>query len=658
MAFFGGGGSFGGSGSSGAMPFGRIPPELHESVARVEAEEPVRGRPEVHFDATAHEPGTMTLRSLLARQGRWLGLTGIIVALETVCLQAGPLLTQVAIDHGIVGRSMAMLGLAAGLYVLSLVVGAAASRLRVRWTGRLAASAMTDMRVRVFSHLQRLSLSYYTREPAGVTMTRMTADIEAVQQLLQEGLAQFVLQALTMAAIGTVLFVYDVELALITLLLVVPPLSVLSWWFRSASNVGYRRVRDAVAAVIADLAESLQGVRVVQAHNRARRNTIHHRNITGDYREANDHTARIAGVYGGATGAVGLVGQGALLLIGGRMVMRGELTVGELTAFILYLGALFQPIQQLVQLYNLYQQGQAAVAKLRGLLGLRPDVLDAPGARDLPPIEGELRLENVTFAYDKGVEVLKEIDLEIAAGETVAFVGETGAGKSTIAKLVTRFYDPTEGRVLIDGHDLRDVTQASLRRQLGVVPQEPFLFVGTLRDNVAYGAPEADDERVREAVELVGLDDFVSRVPRGIDAVVHERGQSLSSGERQLLALARAFLVAPRVLVLDEATSNLDGISETRVERALDLLLEGRTAILIAHRLSTARRADRIVVVDDGEIVEVGAHEELLAQGGRYAAMYATWIGDMDHETPSDGSPAPNGRRPDASESADQETRR
>jgi len=311
------------------------------------------------------------------------------------------------------------------------------------------------------------------------------------------------------------------------------------------------------------------------------------------------------------------------------MVLRGELSVGELAAFFLYLTAFFAPIQQLVQLYNTYQQGNAAVIKLRELFLTEPDVVEADDAQELPPIAGEIVLDHVTFGYSEDRPILHDVSLTIDAGESMAVVGSTGAGKSTIAKLVVRFYDPQGGRVTIDGHDLRDVTLDSLRRQLGVVPQEPFLFHGTFRNNVAFSNPDATDEEILEACRAVGLDDVIERLPDGLDSAVHERGASLSAGERQLLALARAFLARPRVLVLDEATSNLDLTSESKIERALDTLLEGRTAIIIAHRLATAMRCDRIAVVEDGRVVELGTHNELVAHEGRYAALYATWLVHM-----------------------------
>jgi ATP-binding cassette subfamily B protein len=457
-------------------------------------------------------------------------------------------------------------------------------------------------------------------------MTRMTSDIENLQQLLQDGLAQLAVQALTMVVITVILFTMDVRLTLITIALVIPWLTIASLWFRSASERGYNRVRDGIAAVLADLSESLHGVRTVAANNRQAYNIVAHRNIVGDYRAANNYTAQINAVYGPGTQLLGYLGQGALLAIGGHMVAEHELSIGALVAFFLYLNRFFAPIQLLVQQYNTFQQGQSSLIKLRTLFAIQPSTPEAAQAQELPPMEGDIVFDQVTFGYDPRSPVIHDVDLRIRAGETVAFVGQTGAGKSTLAKLVTRFYDPTHGRVLIDGQDLRDVTLDSLRRQLGNVPQEPFLFAGSLRYNIAFACPDASDDEVWEAVRAVGLADVVERMPQGLETEVHERGQSLSSGERQLIALARAFLAHPRVVVLDEATSNLDLLSETKIEAALDVLLEGRTALLIAHRLTTAMKADRIVVVEAGRIVESGSHTELVAAHGRYAGMYATWI--------------------------------
>jgi ATP-binding cassette subfamily B protein len=625
----GGGGQMFGAARAGAagLPFAGVPSEMQAGVDKLLRTEPEHPEPEVVFDHGRPDPdgSRLSLRRLVRPYWAMSLLAGVLVVVEALTLQAGPKLTQLGIDNGIIAKNYSVLVLVAAVYLASLLVTGIAQAARVKVTGRIAAWVMNDLRVRVFTQLQRLSLDFYTGEKAGVIMTRMTSDIENLQQLLQDGLVQFAIQGLTMVVVTAVLFTFDVRLALITVVLVVPILTVLSLWFHRASSKGYVRVRDNIANVLADLSESLQGVRIVTAHNRQRHNTEHHRRVTGEYYDTNVQTGRINSIYGPGTQVVGVAGQLALLAIGAGMVADGELTIGELVAFLLYLGAFFQPIQQLVQLYNMYQQGQSSIVKLRSLLGTEPDVVESADAVDLPPVQGEITFDDVTFGYLPDRPVISGVSLDIRAGETVAFVGPTGAGKSTLAKLVTRFYDPTAGRVLIDGHDLRDVHIESLRRQLGVVPQEPFLFAGPLRDNIRFASPDATDDEVWAALRAVGLVEVVERMPQGLDTIVQERGQSLSSGERQLVALARAFLAQPRVLVLDEATSNLDLQSETKIEDALDVLLERRTAILIAHRLSTAMKADRIVVVDEGRIVESGSHDQLVAAGGKYTQMYATW---------------------------------
>jgi ATP-binding cassette subfamily B protein len=655
--------------TGGGAPFAGIPPELVASVDALVATEPDHGDPHVTFTHRPERLGRLSIFSLMRRRWQVALLSMVFVTIETVGYQVGPLLTKIGIDSGIGhtankvvnghvvlgsnGRPVAVadprlsIVVTCGvIYIASVFLTMYVERNRIRQTGKLAANVMNDLRIRTFSHIQRLSLDYFTEEKAGVIMTRMTSDIEVLQQLLQDGIAQFVIQALTMVIITAILFVFNWKLALITLAICLPPLILSSIWFRGASERSYLLVRDRLASVIADIAESLSGVRIVASYNRSKNNVIHHRNVLGKYRDANFWTARVTAAYTVMSDFIGLGGQLLILLIGGVMALHSyhrsggfwvanqspELTIGELTAFILYLSQLFAPIQQLTQLYNTYQQGQAAIVKLRTLYDTSPTVLEAADATVLPPIEGDIVLENVEFGYDPATPVLTDVNLHITPGETVAFVGATGAGKSTIAKLVTRFYDPTAGRILIDGLPLASVTIDSLRKQLGVVPQEPFLFSGTIRDNVAFAKPSATEDEVLEAIDAVGLSELMERLPAGINTVVHERGQSLASGERQLIALARAFLAGPRVLVLDEATSNLDLKSETMVERALDRLLQGRTAILIAHRLSTAMRADRIVVVDGGRIVEVGSHEQLVAQSGRYAEMFETWSRQYEEE--------------------------
>jgi ATP-binding cassette subfamily B protein len=630
-----GGGVGGGFGRAAApgLPFAGIPSELQGGVDRLLESEPEHPEPDIAFtqNGTEIEGRRLTLWRLLMEYPAMLALAGLLVVVIAVVSQTGPKITEIAINDGMYPhKNFPLVAILAGVYLVFIVATALSQRAQVRVTGRIAAWVMNDLRITIFTHLQRLSLGFFTEEKAGVIMSRMTSDIENLQQLLQDGLSQLAIQGLTMVVITVVLFTTNVDLAAITVFLIIPVLVVASIWFKRASERGYDRVRDGIANVLADLSESLHGVRIVTAHNRQRQNVIHHRNVVGAYRDANNYTAHVNALYGPGTQMLGVLGQGALLAIGGEMVLHHTLSLGALVAFFLYLNRFFQPIQLLVQQYNTYQQGQSSVTKLRGLLETKPSVIESPEAIELPPIDGEIVFDHVSFGYDPDVPVIEDVDIRITPGETVAFVGPTGAGKSTLAKLVTRFYDPTSGRVLIDGHDLRDVTMLSLRRQLGVVPQEPFLFAGTIGDNIAFARPGATDAEIHEAVERVGLSEVIDRTPDGIDTVVHERGQTLSSGERQLIALGRAFLTRPRVLVLDEATSNLDLQSETMIEAALDVLLENRTAILIAHRLSTAMRADRIVVVDEGRVVEMGPHAELVARGGRYADMYATWISQVD----------------------------
>ena len=607
------------------LPFAGVPDELQRQVDALLDEEPEHELAPVDFSQADWDRSPFTLRHFVGERRGAVALAFVLVVLETFMVTIGPFLTGEAIDRGIVPGDSDALLLIGGLYIGSVVLGTVLSAARVAWTGRVGESLMESLRVRVFSHFQRLSLSFFTSERGGVLMTRMTSDIDSLTALFQEGLVNMFVQALTLVIVAVVLFVVSPVLALVLFLGVVPVMLVLTLWFRRASDVAFLAVRDRIADVMSDLQENLGGIRVVTATNRAKRNVVAHDNVLGDHRDANDRTAVIGAVYGPATEMVGYIAQALLLGLGGWLVARGSLTVGELAAFFLYLTMFFAPIQQLVQLYNTYQQGRSAVRKLGDLFATGPEVVEEPGAPDLPAIEGEIALDRVTFGYDPAVPVLHDVTLRIAAGETVAFVGETGAGKSTVAKLVNRYYDPTEGSVRIDGHDLRDVTISSVRSQIGVVPQEPFLFGGSVRDNLTFAAPGASDEELWAAVDAVGLRELVERQPEGLDQVIHERGASLSSGERQLVALARAFLSQPRVLVLDEATSNLDLASEVRIEAALDAVLEGRTAIIIAHRLATAMRADRIAVVHDGEIVELGTHEELVALGGRYAALYRTW---------------------------------
>lgn len=620
--YWSGGPSSSQANTAAGLPFSGIPTEMADRARELLEAEPEHSEPVVEFSHKQPKVRSLTMRGFLAPYKPQLVLACLLVILETLALQSGPLLTQIGVDHGVLPRRFGVLFIVGMVFLGAVILQVIAGYARTAFTGRLGERLLYDLRVRVFSHLQRLSLDFYTKEKAGVLMTRMTSDIETLTLLFQEGLVNIAVQSLTLLVIAVVLFVYNPLLAAVTVIIVIPATFALSLWFRRRSDVGYTRVRDKIAAVLSDLQENLSGIRIITAHNRHKRNTIIHRDIVGDHEDANLDTARVNTVYGSLTEGVGIIGQAFMLLVGGWMVIDGDLTVGELTAFSLYLVMFFAPIQSIVQLYNAYQQGQASIKKLRGFLETSPSVPEAEDAPDLATIKGSIALEDVSFGYSAAAPVLHDISLEIPPGESLAVVGPTGAGKSTIAKLIVRFYDPQSGCVRIDGQDVRNVSLESLRRQLGVVPQEPFLFNGSIGENVAFSRPDASEEEIWEACRTVGLDAMLSRLPDGLDTPCHERGVSLSSGERQLLALARAFLAQPRVLVLDEATSNLDSHSEKKIEEALDAVLKGRTAIIIAHRLTTAMRADRIAVIQDGRIAEIGPHADLIAKGGHYATMH------------------------------------
>lgn len=625
-------------GSESGLPFAGIPAELAEGVEKILAKEPEHPEPDVAFSQHVTDTTPFTLRSFLAPHKVMLLGAALLVVLETATNLVGPLLTGWAIDYGVRAKDFGMLILIFIGYLAAIVINAVTNWARISFTGWFGEQMMLKLRIRVFSHLQRLSLDFFTGERAGRLMTRMTSDIEALTHLFQEGIVQLFVQGLTLLIIITILLILSPKLAIITILIVIPVMVILTSWFRVVSDKGYEKVRDRIADVLADLSESLAGIRIIAAHNRRRHNVIHHNNVVGEYFDANIYTAKIGAFYSTATDVILVTGRALLFLFGGSMVLKGELAIGELISFLLYLTYFNAPIETLVQLYNQFQSGQAAVKKLGDLLSTPPGVPEKPDASILPPLKGAIDIEDVSFSYTAGTPVLTDINLHIPEGETFALVGPTGAGKSTIAKLITRFYDPDKGAVRIDNHNLTEVTHHSLRSQLGVVPQEAFLFNGSIRDNISFSNPSASDEAVMEVCRIVGIDDLIEQLPMGLDTPCHERGVSLSSGERQLIALARAFLSRPRVLVLDEATSNLDLRSESKIESALDVILEGRTAIIIAHRLATAMRGNRIAVVDEGRIIELGSHDELVAKDGQYAEMYATYLAHMDGKQVAAGS--------------------
>jgi ATP-binding cassette subfamily B protein len=480
--------------------------------------------------------------------------------------------------------------------------------------------------VRIFAHLQRLDLGYYDSEMAGRIMTRMTTDVEALSTLLQTGLINAVVNLLTFGGVAVILVVTNFRLSLAALV-IVPPLVVATIWFRNGSQHAYERARDRIAAVNANLQESLSGVRVSQAFVREERNQEGFRHVAGQYLDARMDAQRLVSFYFPFVEFLSEVAAAAVLGLGAYLVSNNLATAGGVIAFLLYMDLFFSPIQQLSQVFDTYQQARASMQKIDELM--RTPTGTPPAMSPVVPgrLTGAITFEDVRFAYPTGVgEALSGIDLQITPGETVALVGETGAGKSTIVKLVARFYDATSGHVRIDGTDIRDLDLTAYRQQLGYVPQEAFLFSGTIRDNISYGRPDATDQDVEEAARAVGAHDFIATLPGGYLHEVSERGRSLSSGQRQLIALARARLVDPRILLLDEATSNLDLGTEAKVQRAMGIVAHGRTTLLIAHRLQTARTADRIVVIDAGKIAAQGTHDELLSDpSSPYARMWAAF---------------------------------
>ena len=541
----------------------------------------------------------------------------------TAVALAPPYLVGRTIDHVRHGSTSQLLWLVVA-FVVAGVLGIVLGYGQTYFTGWTGERMLADLRELVFRHLQRLSLGFYERNRAGVIISRLTNDVEALDQLVTDGVSSLVQNTLTLAGTAVVLFFLDWRLALATLT-VMPAMTLATAWFRRRSGIAYRRVRETLGAVTATLAEDIAGMRVLQSFTREQAAQENFRRVAETYRASNQRTVVLNGVYFPIVDFLSTAATAVVLGYGGWLASHGNISIGTLVAFLGYLTNFFDPVQQLSQLYNTFLSAVAALDKITDLLDEEPEVRDRPGAIDLPPIRGDVAFDAVRFAYGRGPEVLHGIDLAVPAGTTVALVGHTGAGKSTVAKLLARFYDPTDGRITIDGIDLRDVTQLSLRRQLGIVPQEGFLFAGTVAENIAFGRPDASPQEIVAAARAVGADDFVVELEDGYDTQLGERGSRLSLGQRQLVAFARALLADPRILILDEATSSVDIGTEQKIERALRRLLHGRTAFIIAHRLSTIRDADLIVVLERGVIVEQGTHAELLAAGGRYRSLYGDW---------------------------------
>jgi ABC-type multidrug transport system fused ATPase/permease subunit len=542
----------------------------------------------------------------------------------TLTALAPPYLAKLAVDQGIKGGDFGYLVTIVVLFVLAGGASLLATAAQTYFTGWTGERILADLRNRLFRHLQRLSLGFYERNRAGVVVSRLTNDVDALDQLVTDGVTTLVQNTLILLGSAIILFLLDWRLALATLT-VLPLMALATALFRIYSSRAYRAVRERLGLVTATLAEDIAGMRVVQSFTREQANERRFREVNDHYRAANHRTVVTNGLYFPFVDFLSTAATAIVIGYGGWLYFGGDVTLGTLLAFMLYLSNFFDPVQQLSQLYNTFLAAVAALDKIMDVMDEEPEVVDRPGAGELPRIDGRVRFEDVRFGYGDGPEVLHGLDLDVPAGTTVALVGHTGAGKSTIAKLLARFYEPREGRITIDGIDIREVTQESLRRQLGVVPQEGFLFAGTVHENIAFGRPGATRAEVEQAAGIVGAHDFVLALEDGYDTQIQERGSRLSLGQRQLVAFARALLADPRILVLDEATSSVDIGTERRIEEALRRLLADRTAFIIAHRLSTIRDADLIVVLEHGRVVEQGSHDELLARRGLYTALYGDW---------------------------------
>ncbi len=636
-------------GGGGGWRMSLVPtPEL---LARVGALRPSRDVAHVDLEREARQDRTFRLATLFY-EFRWPLLLGLLfVVADAVASLAGPILVKTGIDAGVTARSAAALFAAAGLYLAITVADLGDQVAETFVTGRTAQRIMLSLRIRIWAQLQRLSLDFYENEMAGRIMTRMTTDVDQFESLIENGVLSALVAMVTFVGVGVALVVIDPELGLCTLSVIVP-LAGATVVFRRKAAVLYDQARERIAIVNADFQESIAGVREAQTFVHVDATLERFHRLGRDYLESRIRAQRLVATYFPFIQFLSGIAQVIVLGLGAALVGSGHLTTGALIAFFLYIDMFFSPIQSLSQVFDAWQQTRVSVGRISELMQIETRTPEPPAPEPIGRLAGELTLDRVRFSYPsapnrpgitpqrrrgpadprlllavdaharKPPEALRGVDLGIAAGETVALVGETGAGKSTVMKLIARFYDPDAGVVAVDGHDLRDIALGDYRRQLGYVPQEAFLFSGTVRDNIAYGRPDADDAAVERAARAVGAHEFVSQLPGGYHHVLSERGRSLSAGQRQLVALARAQLVEPAVLLLDEATSNLDLPTESKVAAAVREVSQGRTTVLIAHRLQTARGADRIVVVHSGQVAETGTHQELLELGGRYAAMW------------------------------------
>ena len=573
------------------------------------------------------------LKQLLRPHKKLLVLLMIAVVIENAARLSVPFLVALGIDNGIPpivdDNDNRTLLLIVGAVLMAVVIQAISRITFLMLAGRIGQEVLFTLRRRVFSHFQKLSPAFHDEYTSGRVISRQTSDVDAIYELLETGFDGLISALLTLVGTAVLLLVLDVKLGLVALLCF-PFLLVLTRWFRRESAKAYRRTRETVAVVIVHFVETINGMRAVQAFRREPRNQEIFDDVDDDYRLANERAFRLVGLFMPGIKLIGNITIAIVLMYGAVLAIDGEVTPGVLAAFLLYLRQFFEPMQEISQFYNTFQSASAALEKLSGVLEEEPSVPQPIKPVPLDDARGELHLDHVRFAYVSDRPVLPDLELEVPSGMTLALVGTTGAGKTTLAKLVSRFYDPTDGRITLDGVDLRDLTEDDLRKAVVMVTQENFLFNGTVADNIRFGRPDASIEEVVAAAQAIGAHDFIIGLPEGYETEVANRGGRLSAGQRQLVAFARAFLADPAVLILDEATSSLDVPSERLVQHALRTILAERTAIIIAHRLSTVEIADRVLVMEHGEIVEDGTPSDLIAGGtGRFSDLHNAWLASL-----------------------------